>query len=310
MLKSYKGTVRSELPGGLGNQVFAFAAGLVVSRSRQSKLILDCGSIDYSHAGPGVDIRDLLSLEEYEFRRFADLPPTLRRLRDSLLFRLPVLNVFYKLFFGIVNENEIDEGQSVIDFLRSHCECNSHRRLHLKGYFQDLSVVAEVKYLLTRKIQENYSPNGIRLLSSITKIEVLGIHIRGGDFLNPNWKLHVGNLSKSFYSGAISEVEERGFRFDEVWVFTNDSQYARTLLEDIDIDFRFIDDSEIKSPSENFNLMRHCGALITSNSSYSYLAAFLAKNSKLIIIPKSFSKSGHQINGVPKHWVELDPLWQ
>jgi hypothetical protein len=310
MLTFSRNTVRSELTGGLGNQIFAFAAGLAISESRQSKLILDCGSIDYTHAGPGVDIRSFLSLEEYEFRRFPNLPPILRRLRDSLLFRLPFLKRFYYRIFGIVNETDIGAGQKIFDFLKPYREQNGDGGLHLKGYFQDLEIVEEVRESLIRRVRESYSTGGIHLLNSSENKDVLGIHVRGGDFLNPNWKLLVGNLSRDFYSRAIAEVVARGFHFDVVWVFTNDPHYARSILGDIDLEFCFVDESIIRSPAESFNLMRRCKGLITANSTYSYLAAFLSNDLKLVIIPKHFSKAGNQINGVPDHWVKIDSLWQ
>jgi hypothetical protein len=310
MFKFSRNTVRGELPGGLGNQIFAFAAALAISEWQQSRLILDSGSIDYTHTRPGVDIREFLSLEEYEFRRFPNLPPMLRRVRDSLLFRFPFLKRFYNRLFGIVNENDIGAEQNIFDFLIPYRDNKLARSLHLKGYFQDLLVVEEVREKLILNIREVYSLNGSLLLNSIENKDVLGIHVRGGDFLNENWKLLVGNLSRDFYSRAIAEVVARDFHFDIIWVFTDDPEYARALLGDIDLEFFFIDESVIGSPSENFNLMRRCRGLITANSTFSYLAAFLSNVSNLVIIPTHFSKAGNQINGVPDHWVKMDSLWQ
>lgn len=301
--------VKSELPGGLGNQLFAFAAGLAVSEARNCKLILDSKAIDYSHAGKNDDIRSLLSMQEFGFYRSSDMPPFLRKIRDSVLFRIPRIRKAYDSYFGIVNDRDVPLGSGVLELLEPYLENKSAFNVHLKGFFQDLSIVARVKDRLISMIREDFSKIGTDLSLMLESREILGIHVRGGDFLNTDWRSQVGNLSTAYYESAFRELGSRGFIFDEVWVFTNDLKYAEELLKAIEVPFKFLDSSLIKSPAENFNLMRRCRGLITANSSYSFMAAFLSKRSRVVVVPKYFSKAGNKIFGIPKFWIELESNW-
>lgn len=190
--------VNVELPGGLGNQLFAFATGLTLSKSQQGSLELDTRAIDYSHAGTAFDIRDLLSIEEFRFYKSRNLPPCLRRIRDSALHRLPFLQKSYKEYFGIISDQDIKAGEDVSSLLKPFHENKKLTRVHLQGYFQDFALVLEVKDLLIELIKEDFSRSGEILRDSLDSRNVLGIHIRGGDFLNLNWRLLVGNLSSKY----------------------------------------------------------------------------------------------------------------
>jgi hypothetical protein len=301
--------VKSELPGGLGNQLFAFAAGLAVSEARNCKLILDSKAIDYSHAGKDDDIRSLLSIKEFVFYRSSDLTPFLRKIRDSVFFRIPRIRKSYDSYFGIVNDRNVTLRSGVLESLEPYLENKSATNVHLKGYFQDFSIVARVKDRLISMIREDFSKIGTELSHLLERREILGIHVRGGDFLSTDWRSKVGNLSTVYYESALRELGSKGYIFDEVWVFTNDLKYAEELLKAIEVPFKFIDSSLIKSPAENFNLMRRCSGLITANSSFSFMAAFLTIRSRVVIVPKYFSKAGNKIFGIPKFWIELESNW-
>jgi len=308
MLKKRLLTVRVELPGGLGNQIFAFAAGMVLSESLQRKLVLDSKAIDYSHATPDLDLRDLFNIEEFGFITSRDIPPYLRRLCDSLLFRLPALRYIYEKQSGIINEINIPVGESVSLFLFGHCEETSKRTLRLKGYYQDFSIVEKVKSRLKSKITVSYSSEGKALLRILVSSKILGVHVRGGDFLGPNWDNLVGNLSRDYYFKAISEAFLL-MKFDAVWVFTNDLHYAKSLFGGFPYVVRFIDQNTIEKPSENFNLLRMCRGLITSNSSFSLMASYLAENAQVVIVPEHFSKARNILGGMPSEWIKMKSIW-
>lgn len=302
--------IRIRLPGGLGNQLFAFAAGLSISKSRRSIIELEIGSVDYSHAGPGIDIRDLLSLEKFKFYKSRMQSPIVKRVHDSLLYRIPSLRRFHGNLFNVIRDDDLAEGQSYSDLFEAYLEKETRKQIQLQGYFQDFSIVSDVRDRLISFIKEDFSPQGNVLLSALDSKKVLGIHVRGGDFLNANWAALVGNLSSLYYLNAINKLTDMGFSFDEIWVFTNDLPYARRLVRDLDFDFKFVDNNLIERPAENFNLMRRCSGVILSNSSFSYMASFLSDKAQVVVAPESFSKSGSQIGGIPKLWIEEKVLWQ
>ena len=117
----------------------------------------------------------------------------------------------------------------------------------------------------------------------------VGIHIRGGDFLNhPGFSL----CKKQYYSKAIDLLAEKkgenkeNFHF---WVFTDDREFAKKILGNLR--YSFIPEG---SSGEDLFLMSHCRNLIISNSTFSYWGALLnGTSNKTIISPKYyFRKNG------------------
>lgn len=308
MLSLHPVRVEVQLPGGLGNQLFALAAGIYVSKTLSVGLTLDSKNIDYSHAGPDLDLRDLLEINDLHFIKSKNLPLFVNRVRDSLLYRIPGLRKCYHRIFGVIDEQSIRLGEKPSFFLDRSLNSSQHRNLRLRGYFQDLAIVESVKTQILSRIKEEFSPAGEALFHELREKRILGVHVRGGDFLDTKWRDLVGNLTFQYYLGAIS-VAASSLDFEEIWVFTNDLKYAESMFLGSDFQVRFLCQSEISRPAENFNLLRMCTGIVVSNSSFSYLAAFLSEHAKVVVAPAYFSKAKNSINGAPKSWHHLEPEW-
>jgi glycosyl transferase family 25 len=142
----------------------------------------------------------------------------------------------------------------------------------LTGYFQHYKYIPNdfiQKLVFNKSITEKYS----NLNTSAF------IHVRGTDYKdNP---VHDVKLI-SYYERAIKEFPD-GTHF---YVFTNDEEYAKTLLSLKNIPHTFIRENEIDS----LYLMSQCGSgCICANSSYSWWGAFLNPNRKIIMPDKWYN---------------------
>jgi hypothetical protein len=127
----------------------------------------------------------------------------------------------------------------------------------LHGYFQDYTLVTELflsKLVLNTAILTKYPDIHTTVF----------LHIRGGDYINnPVHDLHLNE----YYSRAISQ-----FKNDKFSVFTNDKEYAKRFLGNIN--YNFVDENELDS----LTLMSKCKAGICANSSFSWWGAYLNRN--------------------------------
>lgn len=108
------------------------------------------------------------------------------------------------------------------------------------------------------------------------------IHIRGGDYLQI--PLHKINL-ESYYCKSVAHMKSLGIT--KFSVFTNDK--AHTLQHEFlkDVDYEFVDASEL----ETLVLMSECRAGITANSSFSWWGAYLNPD-RPICMPSKWFNSG------------------
>jgi len=104
------------------------------------------------------------------------------------------------------------------------------------------------------------------------------IHIRGGDYLTEESRLHFIDLTH-YYERSIQFFDKD----TEFLIFTNDLEYAKTFKFLTTISHSFISENEIDS----LLIMSKCKGGICANSTFSWWGAYLNRNRK-IILPSQF----------------------
>ena len=128
---------------------------------------------------------------------------------------------------------------------------------------------------------------------------VVGIHIRGGDYLSGDAKVNFGGISTSdYYKRSLNFVADNNTNF-ELLVFTNDENLAEEII-DWDIPYKICKGSDI----QQFYAMMSCDGLIISNSSFSYWAARLSTTLSFVLRPEKFST--YSVSDVyPDNWIRV-----
>ena len=284
-------TVRLELVGGLGNQLFQWAAANYYAQTTKKVTILDltyCSNRFEAHKS---------SITDLEFDSAFTLPIEISNKPISayggewLASRSRYLNKARNL----IQDRNVLRTTGFIEDLE-----DKNSKI-LRGYFQ------------TYKYLENLSKNPVQAALSLKNTNYskkesseVAIHIRRGDYLA--LKQTFGILSNQYYLMAIDRLKEI-VTPSKIVIFSNDRQAAENLASEIGplaSVFRSnsdVSDAAILIELSGFNY------IVTANSSYSWWAAAL-NNKKTVVYPKPWFRSLEEPRDlIPLDWIPCAASW-
>lgn len=266
--------IRIRLFGGLGNQLFQFTAGASLANSRNCKLLIDKSWLNSTTSHPNS------SLDAYQFTDSKAIAWTNNRsntlwntnLGNSLVRKLQIPSNFTKI------HNPLEVGYVELSHLPQSIE--------LRGYYQSYRYFDDLK-------KTGNLPNFDLKNSSILPLEedFIGIHIRGGDYLNAKSGMY--QLGSEYYARSIAKAR-MDFPNLPIIVFTNDERFASVMLDSIiGLQYRFF-------PNANFSAAHVVSqfskgtVIIGANSTFSYWAGMLSRSSELKIFPNEWFRNNRR----------------
>lgn len=279
------------LKGGLGNQMFQYAAGRALADRHGVELLLDTRFFDsyklhaYGLARLAVSSRHA-SLNELE--RW----PIWQRKPLKLVQRLGIKTKWYC------------PPQFGYDPLWS----SLGKDLVIDGYFQSEKYFASIADVLTREFtpKDSLSAANNAIREQAQRTESVMIHVRRGDYVtDPKTLATHGVCSPAYYDASIQYLRER-LNEPQFFVFSNDMEWARQNL-DLGKNAIYVEGNQ-KSPEVDIHLMTQCSHHVVANSSFSWWGAWLNRDpGKLVIAPKHWFATD-KINAdelVPGGWMRL-----
>ena len=265
------------LTGGLGNQMFQYAASRALADRLGVELLLDTRAFEHA-----------LAFQDYTRRAYALSPFKLRaRLATAaemkhwpvwvveIGMRLRFLHFFFRHWHF---ESAITYDPSVRTL---------HQPVCLVGYWQSERYFIDVadKIRADFTLSEPLCGTNAELLQLADSVGSVGVHVRRGDFasLNNAAKVH-GLCSVDYYRRAIDLVRGR-CRECHFLVFSDDPQWARAELQ-LESSAIFVTGNAEK-PEQDLALMSACKHHIIANSSFSWWAAWLGYSPDQIVIAPS-----------------------
>jgi len=275
-----------KLQGGLGNQMFQYAAARSLSKSKKVDL-------DFSFLLQNNVTNDSFSARQFELGIFHKL-----KARIISNYFIKLLKSKKKLFKILSNRYYEVNDENILN----HSNINSSN-LYLDGYFQNPLIFQNFRDTL---IDEFTFP---QLTSQSKKIELkitavknpVAVHIRRGDYVKPEILNYHGLLSTTYYKQSVelinSKIENPVF-----FIFSDDTEWCKNNLS-------FIDKKQIITGTthswEDLYLMSKCKHQIIANSTFSWWGAWLNLNpEKIVIAPKRWL-SYVETNIIPKEWISL-----
>ena len=149
-----------------------------------------------------------------------------------------------------------------------------------EGYWGDR--IPELRKQLIFPKSDN--PKNEKMLKKIRSTESVSIHIRRGDYLNPeNQAIYGGICTDEYYEKAISYMEKKLWS-PHFFIFSDDAEYAKkTYTKE---NYTVVDINHGRDSFYDMYLMGCCKHNICANSTFSFWGARLNENPyKLMIRP-------------------------
>lgn len=194
-----------------------------------------------------------------------------------------------------------------------HPEIFDFEDMYLCGYFACEKYYADILEELRADIKFPVSenPENLRLAKKMQEEESVSIHIRRGDYLDPeNAAMFGGICTEGYYNGAIKEMK-RLYPQAHFYIFSDDAGYARARYNSEE--YTVVDVNHGKDSFYDIWLMSRCKHNICANSTFSFWGARLNGNANKVMIRPSIHKNSQTYEPVRMHdlwknWVLIDKV--
>lgn len=291
--------VISQILGGLGNQMFQYAAGRAVAFRCQQPYRLDLtGFENYTlHQG-------------FEIDRIFSAPVTLATdgdVRSGLGWRSGKLTL---KVLRRVNSALLNGPNLAIEPHFNYWPGLSKMgpSCYLMGYWQSEKYFKDCDDLLRADFSFKLPLDGANLQASMRMQgeQSIGLHVRRGDYLTHAATASILNVcSLDYYRSAIKYMVER-IPSPCFFVFSDDLQWAKSNLN-IPYPVSYIEGNQGPRSYIDMQLMSLCGHQIIANSTFSWWGAWLNQNpEKIVIAPRRWFNTGiNDSDLTPSTWVKI-----
>ena len=286
-----------ELNGGIGNQMFQYAAAKSLALHHKTELRLDIT--------PG---HDKTMPDELKQRPF-----------DLHYFNLPDLfanNADIKSFIPKTHLEKISEKAKPNHKRKIYREpffhydnnfYNAGPNVYLKGLWQSEKYFFRFEKQIRNILR--FNDDTIRSFADITnKIKdqnSISIHIRRGDYLAKVSLDVLGLLPLAYYHQAIELIKSKT-QNTVFYFFSDDIDWVKTNLQIPEA--IYVSNKTTTSHIEDLYLMSQCRHNIIANSSFSWWGAWLNSNpDKIVIAPKKWFNNGPKDTQdlIPEGWLKI-----
>lgn len=291
-------SVITRLNGGLGNQLFQYAAGRALADRLGAPLKFDLSEFDtYLLRRFELDQFNINAgiATSTELANFVINPSRFQRYCSRLAISLGL--GFNKIAF---KENKFGY-DGTFEKIR--------HPMYLNGYWQSEKYFKSVGDKLRSELclADKLGETSQKILGEILQCPAVSLHIRRGDYIsNPSAASVHGVCPLDYYYSAIRHITTR-VQNPYFFVFSDDPQWAKDNLK-IGYPVQFVEANGPDRSVEDMWLMKSCNHHIIANSSFSWWAAWLNnKQDKIVIAPRIWflDKKINTRDLIPELWHKI-----
>lgn len=287
--------VIAHLIGGLGNQMFQYAAARALSSAKKEPLLLDTSSFESYTLHQGFELSKLFA-GEMCIARDKDVNHVLSwqafpRIRNFL--HRPKLAFLRKA--SLIIEPSFHYWNGI---QKAPADCYLMGYWQSERYFQDAA--EEIRKDFTFKL--NMSPQNIATADQILNTNAISLHVRRGDYVNNSV---YAACTVEYYQAAIQLLSKR-VDAPTFFVFSDDIDWVKNNLN-IGFPHCYVNHNKGSESYNDMRLMSMCQHNIIANSSFSWWGAWLNLNvDKIVVAPKQWFINNTNVNDLfPPAWVTL-----
>ena len=265
------------LRGGLGNQLFQYAAGKALADHHRTELGLDLYTYSkhpyrkYELANFRIEAKEATRKEVHHFTGSNPIIRYLNKRENYLhcpgVFAQPHYH-YYEDFLALPGD------------------------MYLSGYWQSekyFSAASAAIRNLFRPVQPLDNKNE-QLKLVMQSEDSVSVHVRRGDYASQaSYTSFFGLLEKDYYDKAINLVQSRNNN-PKFYFFSDNPAWCKETFKDLNADF--IDHNSGDEAYKDLLLMSSCRHNIIANSTFSWWSAWLnTHESKIVIAPHSWFRT-------------------
>jgi len=292
--------------GGLGNQMFRYAANRAYSLENNSETVL------YINLNKKVD-HEIFGLkhcslpDDIKYCDNDNLPTSflyklLTAIYNHKFFRIFTFQIkINRLIIRMLNPILINSGifYYPVGYMKIK-KCKKEKIL-LEGAFQSIRYFEKYDDIICNELQikDIISNKNQKLYNKICSSNSVCIHIRRGDYVNTVYDV----CNKEYYEKAISLISKKVLN-PNFMVFSNDIDWVKGNINFGDNSVTYIDGN---NQFEDMKLMYSCKHFIIANSSYSWWAQHLCDNkNKIVVAPSKWMKNEQHKDIYEEGWTLID----
>ncbi len=284
--------------GGLGNQLFQYAAGKALAAHHGTELWVDLSFLE----AEGEHTKRHLELQAFKVNYRICTKKELERFTQPSIFRKAISK--YLPFAGfqnyIANEKNFAYQEDFFSYPAN---------TYLNGFWQSEKYFKQIRDLLLHElvIKKPLPNNCADIKNAILKTPSISLHIRRGDYVsNKQANAFHGVLPIAYYEEAVNYLNAL-FGPLPVFVFSDEMDWVKQNLR-LNNASTYVDVNTGGSAIYDLHLMSLCRHNIIANSSFSWWGAWLnAQPDKVVIAPKQWfaDSSINTADLVPPGWIKL-----
>lgn len=287
---SDSGFIMIEVLGGLGNQMFQYAAGAALAKRLGLRVLLDLRAFNKYSLRSFLLNRWRISAREAADRELRQFPLWLGKVARRLQPLGIQTGYHYELSIGY------------------HPFAVAGNKCRIAGYFQSEEYFSDSREFILREftLSEMLLGANLRISKHIEDTQSVSIHVRRGDYVSdPRARLVHGVCDITYYQSAIDEISSAcsGATF---FLFSDDMDWAKQNIR-VPGELVCVEGNESR-PEIDIYLMSLCRHNICANSSFSWWGAWLNRHEgKHVIVPRRWFASSdlNSTHLIPAGWHAL-----
>ena len=290
-----------QVAGGLGNQMQQYAMYRKLKKAGADRNVkLDTGWFDESNQS-GV-----LKRRELELSYFTNLPMDICTDEERAAFK--DRNVARKIVEKLIPSTAKIFQESCM----YHPEIFELKDKYIEGYFACQKyyddIMDELRNLFIFPTHPDTEIN-LRNMDLMNEMELrpsVSVHIRRGDYLDPENAALFGNIATDAYYDSAMDYFKALDPDTHFYIFTNDPEYARQKYSDPGR-YTIVDHNTGKYSLLDIQLMSHCKGNICANSTFSFWGARLNRRKDAVFVRTLVMRNNQPVT--PELMHEYWPSW-
>jgi hypothetical protein len=291
--------VVSHILGGIGNQMFQYAAGRALSLASGQQLLLDLHDFPNYRLHQGFELNRVFNVHAEGVSS-----PVLQQM---LGWRAAPLakRVLRRPQFAWLRGGKFT-AEPYFHFWPGFGDLNGDRYLY--GYWQSEKYFGRFEDAIRRDFtfREPLDARNAALAAEMAGTQSVSLHIRRGDYVsNPKNSKLLEVCSLDYYREAVAHIATRVGN-PVFYVFSDDMDWVRQNLP-LDFSCVYVDHNRGTESYRDMQLMSLCRHNVIANSSFSWWGAWLnAAPRKLVVAPRNWFRNGNNDTDlIPEGWVRF-----